>query len=124
MLHKEFWGLVFLAFVVWIFVASTGNDRIERFCKPVGWGGSVVVSLASLAMPDQAGPTQKWFDKFEYGCRYMTWRVFYQDDYNKYIEAKKIADAKAAEQQKAAAAAPASAPASAPATEPAKEASK
>lgn len=88
MLHKEFWGFLFLAFVAWIFIAGDGNKRIENFCAPVGWTGNLVVSLASLTVSDQASSTQKWFDKFEYGCRYMTWRVFYQKEYNKYLEAE------------------------------------
>lgn len=96
MLHKEFWGLLFLAFVVWVFIASDGSERINRVCKPIGWSGNLVVSLASLAAPDHAPAGQKWFDKFEYGCRYMTWRVIYQDEYNKYIAAQNGASAPAA----------------------------
>ncbi len=115
MLHKEFWGLVFLGFVFWIIAASSPSQRIENACRPIGWSGNVVVSLSALVLPDQQKTVEKWFDKVEYGCRYTVWRLFYQESYNQW---------KASQQQGAGAAvtqpnlaqpsAPASAPASAP----------
>lgn len=84
MLHKEFWGLVFLAFVVWIFASSSPNTRLERGCKPVGWTGNVIVSLSALVLPDQQKPVQRWFDRVEYGCQYTVWRLFFQDEYNEW----------------------------------------
>jgi hypothetical protein len=83
MLHKEFWGLLFLAFVGWIFVSSSPTQRIEHFCQPVGWVGNVSTSVTALLVPTQQTNVQKWFDKFEYGCQYMTWRLLYQAEYNK-----------------------------------------
>jgi hypothetical protein len=83
MLHKEFWGLLFLAFVGWIFISANPNQRIEHFCRPVGWVGNVSTSVTSLIVPSQQTNVQKWFDKFEYGCQYMTWRLIYQAEYNK-----------------------------------------
>lgn len=83
MLHKEFWGLLFLAFVGWIFVSSSPTQRIEHFCKPVGWAGNISTSVTALLVPTQQVSVQKWFDKFEYGCQYMTWRLLYQAEYNK-----------------------------------------
>ena len=100
MLHKEFWGLLFLAFVVWVFIAGDPNERIARACKPIGWTGNVITSMAALASPDYQQDTQRWFDGFEYGCRFIVWRTNYQEDNN-------------AEQQKAAAAASAPSAASA-----------
>jgi hypothetical protein len=86
MLHKEFWGLVFLAFVVWIFMASDGQARIARTCRPLLWTGNVAVSLTAFAVPSEAEAVQKWSNKFDYGCRYVVWRLIYQDDYNKYMQ--------------------------------------
>lgn len=88
MLHKEFWGLLFLAFVVWIFMAGDGSTRIARGCRPIAWGGNVVVSLTALALPNQQSGVKRWVDKVEYGCQYTAWRLFYQDDYNKALEAQ------------------------------------
>lgn len=86
MLHKEFWGLLFLAFVAWILIATTPTRRIENACAPVGWGGNVITSLSALVLPKQQGTIQGWFDKLEYGCRYTTWRLFYQDEYNAWLK--------------------------------------
>lgn len=85
MLHKEFWGLLFLAFVAWILIAATPNKRIENACAPIDWSGNVVTSLSALVLPAQQGTLERWFDKLEYGCQYTTWRLFYQDEYNKWL---------------------------------------
>jgi hypothetical protein len=84
MIHKEFWGLLFLGFIAWVFISATPNDRIEKVCRPIGWGGNVVTSLAAMATPSTQTTVQKWFDRLEYGCRYTTWRLFYQSEFNKW----------------------------------------
>jgi hypothetical protein len=91
MLHKEFFGLIFLGFVFWIIAATSPTQRIENACRPVGWSGNVITSMSALVLPNQQTVVQGWFDKIEYGCRYTTWRLFYQEDYNKWkaIEAAK-----------------------------------
>lgn len=91
MLHKEFWGLVFLAYVVWVFLAANPSARIVRSCEPVEWTGNVVTSMASLVLPSQQEKMQRWTLKTAYGCRYTVWRLFYQSDYNAYL-AKKAAE--------------------------------
>jgi hypothetical protein len=87
MLHKEFWGLLFIGFVVWMMAAATPGLRIENGCRPVGWTGNVVTSLSALVLPAQQTKVQGWFDKLEYGCRYTAWRLFYQEAYNKWKNA-------------------------------------
>jgi hypothetical protein len=86
MLHKEFWGLLFLGFVFWIIAASSPQARIENGCRPVGWSGNVVTSLSALVLPAQQATVQSWFDKLEYGCRYLVWRLFYQEAYNTWVK--------------------------------------
>lgn len=86
MLHKEFWGLVFLAFVVWIFMSSDPQVRIARTCRPVLWTGNVATSLTALAVPSGQESVQKWSNKLDYSCRYTVWRLIYQDDYNKFLQ--------------------------------------
>jgi hypothetical protein len=85
MLHKEFWGLMFLAFIGWAFLGADGGERIERGCRPLGWTGNAVVSLTALGIPSQQARVDGWFKKFEYGCQYMTWRLVYEDDYTDYL---------------------------------------
>jgi hypothetical protein len=91
MLHKEFWGLLFLGFVVWIFMAGDGVLRIERGCRPVAWAGNIVVSVTALVLPSQQSTVKRWVDKTEYGCRYTAWRLFYQDDYNRAMQQEQAA---------------------------------
>lgn len=95
MLHKEFWGLLFLSFVVWILIATTPQDRMAHACRPIGWGGNVMTSLTALVMPSQQQNVQTWFNKFEYGCQYTVWRLFYQDEYNKYMSSQGTTPAQA-----------------------------
>jgi len=96
MLHKEFWGLLFLAFVAWIVLAASPTQRIENACRPVHWVGNVVTSGSALALPKQQVTVQRWFDKIEYGCQYTVWRLFYQEAYNEWVRAEEEARAKAA----------------------------
>ncbi len=96
MLHKEFWGMLFLAFIAWVFIAGTPSERINHFCRPVAWTGNAFTSLSALAVPTQQETVQTWFDKFEYGCQYMTWRLFYQSDYNAYMAQQKNGQAQTA----------------------------
>lgn len=84
MLHKEFFGLIFLGFVFWIIAATTPTQRIENACRPIGWTGSVITSVSALVLPAHQGTVQNWFDTIEYGCRYTAWRLFYQDAYNQW----------------------------------------
>lgn len=93
MLHKEIWGLTILAFILWIFLGAA-PQRIERTCAPIGWMGNVTVSLAALVTPNYQKPVQKWFDKFTYGCQYTVWRLFYQDDYLKFVETQRTEEDK------------------------------
>ena len=85
MIYKEFFGLLFLAFVGWVLLAGSGGERINRFCEPVGWAGNVVVSVSALATgPEGQAKVQKVFNHTEYGCRYITWRLFYQKSYDQW----------------------------------------
>lgn len=115
MLHKEFWGLIFLAFVAWVFVASTPQERIANACRPIGWAGNVVVSVSALVLPSQQATVQGYSNKVEYGCQYLTWRLFYQERYNAWN-----AQQQTSRTQKQVVPAPAPAPSSAPAAVPAK----
>lgn len=93
MLHKEFWGLIFLGFVVWVFMAGDGTSRINRGCRPIHWVGNVVVSVTALVLPSQQEGVRHWSNKLEYGCRYTAWRLFYQDAYNEAMERMEGGDA-------------------------------
>ena len=88
MLHKEFWGLVFLGFVAWVILASNPQVRMARACEPIVWTGNVAASLTAFASSGGAASVQKWGNKLDYGCRYTLWRLFYQTAYNKAMAQK------------------------------------
>lgn len=78
MLHKEIAGLSVLFFILWILVASSGGERIQRVCAPFDWVGNIVLSASALASPDSQAYLSKTSEKVTYGCEYMVWRLFYQ----------------------------------------------
>jgi hypothetical protein len=41
-----------------------------------------------MVTPSSQTTVQKWFDRLEYGCRYTTWRLFYQRDFNEWRAAQ------------------------------------
>lgn len=87
MLHKEIIGLALLLFLGWVFVSSSGTERIQRFCAPVAWVGNVTVSATALASPDSQKSVGRSMNKVTYGCEYLVWRLFYQSSYNEYMAA-------------------------------------
>jgi hypothetical protein len=120
-LHKEFFGFIFLFFIAWVFLAGNPSERIEHACQPVGWVGNATVSLATLVVPKQQERLQGWFDKVEYGCRYVTWRLVYQDTYNKWLASQNGQPDKTEQAQPQASTFAASAPVAAPEASPPKE---
>jgi hypothetical protein len=86
MLHKEIFGLAILGFIVWAFATSSSNERIERVCKPVAWGGNIATSVAALTTAKYQENVNNLFGKVNYGCQYTVWRLFYQKEYNAYQE--------------------------------------
>jgi len=119
MLYKEFFSILILVFIGWVAFAGSNSGRIERGCRPVGWTGSVVTSLASLGAPAYAKNTQAAFDKVEYGCRYVVWRVFFGSEWEAWKAQQAAAQqpnqtGSAQPAQAAPAAIPSSAPGSAP----------
>jgi len=75
-----------LVFVLWVFVAPLPQDRIARGCAPIQWVGNLATSTTALAVEDHTPTTARWSDKLDYSCRYMIWRLLYQDAYNEALE--------------------------------------
>lgn len=80
-------GIPLLLFILWVFAAPVPQERINRACEPVNWLGNLATSTTALSADNQATTTARWSDKLNYSCRYMTWRLIYQDDYNKAVAA-------------------------------------
>lgn len=80
-------GLPILVFVLWVFAAPVPQERIARVCEPVNWVGNLATSTTALSSANNTSTTARWSDKLNYSCRYMVWRLVYQDDYTKAVAA-------------------------------------
>lgn len=80
-------GVPVLFFILWVFAAAVPQDRIARGCEPINWLGNVATSTTALSTEAHATTTARWSDKLNYSCKYMVWRLFYQDEYNKAVAA-------------------------------------
>lgn len=81
--------VLLLFFAAWIAIADGPEERMARSCKPVVWTGNLTVSLTLLMFPKYQDSVQTAFDKFDYGCRYSLWRLFYEREYLKQLELEK-----------------------------------
>lgn len=108
-------GVPVLFFIIWVFAAAVPQDRIARGCEPINWLGNVATSTTALSTESHATTTARWSDKLNYSCKYMVWRLFYQDEYNKAVAAGLVKPA-ASVPAKASPAPAAVAPAAVPAT--------
>lgn len=80
-----FTGLL-VVFIAWVILGDGPEQRIERSCKPTVWLGNVSVSFVQLVSPKFQDKAQEAFDKFDYGCRFSVWRLFYEKEYLKNLE--------------------------------------
>ena len=79
-------GIPLLLFVLWIFAAPFPQERIARTCEPVNWIGNIATSTTALSAEDHTETSVRWSDKLNYSCRYMVWRLIYQDAYNQAVK--------------------------------------
>lgn len=82
-------GVGTILIVVFLFWALSGGSpaaRMERGCQPIEWFGNVVTSMTALGSMDLAETTASGFAEATYGCEYVLWRLFYEDDWERAIE--------------------------------------
>ena len=91
-------GIPLLLFILWIFTAPFPQERIARTCEPVNWVGNIATSTTALASQNHTDQSARWSDKLNYSCRYMIWRLIYQDSYNQAVKEKRIIPAANKEQ--------------------------
>lgn len=93
-------GIPILCFVFWVFTAPMPANRIERVCEPINWVGNVATSTTALTADSHTQTSVRWSDKMNYSCKYMVWRLFYQEAYNKAVNAGEVKPAAGTEQAK------------------------
>lgn len=80
-------GIPILFFVFWVFTAPIPQERISRACQPIQWVGNIATSTTALSSTDHTQASVRWSDKLNYSCQYLVWRLLYQDEYSKAMEA-------------------------------------
>ncbi|QHS09076.1 hypothetical protein [Sinimarinibacterium sp. NLF-5-8] len=79
----QVWFVAFMLYIGWIVIGSGAEQRIERGCAPISWIGNVMVSMTSFIEPTWESGTKNFFDRTDYACRYITWRLIYGDQWFK-----------------------------------------
>jgi hypothetical protein len=75
----------FVACVAWfvaIFASTDPQVRMDRTCLPVEYSGRVGTSSMMLIKADWAAPTHEFFEGVNYGCKFVLWRMFYEESWN------------------------------------------
>lgn len=91
-------GIPVLCFVFWVFIAPIPANRIERVCEPINWVGNIATTTTALTTEGHTATSVRWSDKLNYSCKYMVWRLFYQEAYNKAVEAGEVKPVDGAQQ--------------------------
>lgn len=74
-------GVLVLLYIGWVFLAGHPSERIDRGCRPIGWAGNVLTSVAAVAAPSFAQATHRVFKNTEYTCQYAVWRLMYEREW-------------------------------------------
>lgn len=77
--------VLIVGFLFWSLMASNPGAKMERACKPVDWFGNMTVSLVAVTAESWVPKTAHGFDKVNYTCQYMLWRLFYEKSWQKAV---------------------------------------
>ncbi len=84
---KPFAGLfatLTLMYLIYLLLAGTPLDRIDRTCAPFFiWPGKAVTSAVGLFAPDAVAPVSAKFQSGFGMCRKWVWLTFYQAEYDR-----------------------------------------
>ena len=72
-----------MVFAAWVMLPPSPNERMERVCKPIVWTGKAAVAVSDLASQKYSPDVERFFEKADYSCRYVIWKVFYQEEWLK-----------------------------------------
>ena len=74
--------VVCVAWFISIFSSTDPQVRMDRTCLPVEYSGRVGTSSMMLIKADWAPPTHEFFEGVTYGCKFVLWRMFYEESWN------------------------------------------
>ncbi len=91
---KPFSLIFFVLVMVWfgsIFITTDPQVRMDRSCVPVSIVDKAATSGMMLLNDGWATGTHKLFEEAHYGCRFIIWRMFYEEDWQKARQAQQAA---------------------------------
>lgn len=83
---KPFSMIFFVLCMVWfgsILVTTDPQLRMDRACVPIHYMDKAGTSAMTLVDKGWGETTNKFFQDFHYGCRFVVWRVFYEEDWQR-----------------------------------------
>jgi len=83
---KPFGVAFFVLCMVWfgaILITTDPQERIDRACTPVLLADRAMSSSMQLINESWGVSTHNAFEDVHFGCRFVVWRVFYEQDWNK-----------------------------------------
>lgn len=85
-MFKPFSIVFFILVFVWfgsILITTDPQERMDRGCFPV----TIMDKVGSAGMQVLNDPwgeaTHKFFERTHYACRYVVWKTFYEEDWNR-----------------------------------------
>ena len=91
-MFKPFSILFFIASMIWfgsILITTDPQARMDRTCIPVDYAKRATTAGLLLVNDEWSQESDKLFDKWLYGCKFVIWRMFYESDWDKSTEAEK-----------------------------------
>lgn len=73
-------------FFVYILLAGTPLERLNRSCLPATWVGRAMTTVASFGSKDAEAKSAEGSDQLYNGCRYFLYRQFYADEHRELQE--------------------------------------
>ena len=83
---KPFRLIFFVLIMAWfgsIFVTTDPQVRMDRTCVPVEYMDRAGTAGMQLVDASWGAATHQFFQNMHYGCRFVVWRVFYEEDWNR-----------------------------------------
>lgn len=91
-MFKPFSILFFIASMIWfgsILITTDPQARMDRTCIPVDYAKRATTAGLLLVNDEWSQESDKLFDKWLYGCKFVIWRMFYENDWNKSSDTEK-----------------------------------
>lgn len=85
-MFKPFSLVFFIAVLAWIgsvLITTDPQKRIDRFCVPVEYTDRAATSGMQLLDASWGASTHKFFENIQYGCRFVVWKMFYEEEWNR-----------------------------------------